>query len=641
LYLLLTGTLPYELKELSTGEMLRVVCEEPPRRPSQAAGSGKRLDADLEAILLRALRKEPRERYLTTEQLEADVRAYLEGRPVGARQGTLRYRAAKFIRRNRLALAGTAALAVTLVAGVIGVLWQAQIGNDERRKAEARSADLRQLSNSLLSELDEAIKELPGSTGAQKLLVTRVLEHLDRMAKDAQGDRQTQLDLIDAYTRLGNIQGNPYDQDLGDPAGALASLDKAIALAAPLAPEGSKDKEALRALALAQQSRSEILFGTAKTEDAIVSMRKAVETYDRLIAAPDATPALICEAASAYGTLGDELGQTGTASLADSADALNAFHKSVALHDRALAIDPNFLRAKRGLSADHIKIGSVEMEADPAQALKDFQIALLRIDALPKAEQSNLATMRMRTIVRRKEANALVQLGEYSEAIKLFAEIAPSYQRLVAADPQDLRALADLQVVLNDEAVCFDAAADPALATAPDDRRRNLAAAEQLWAQLVSITEKMLKQDPSNENWKSVLAEAQVRLGTIQTNLHIPGDSGKLVKNGLAALKDMAKKGQASPMTLDQAANAFLTVEPASLREPQFAVACAERETASSHRHTPFALLTLAQAYRATGQIEKSRATAREGLALLPAPQPGSVKPRIRKLLEIQTQTAR
>jgi len=65
---------------------------------------------------------------------------------------------------------------------------------------------LRQLSNSLLSELNEAIKQLPGSTGAQHLLVTRVLEHLDRMAKDAQGDRQTQLDLVDAYTQLGRFK---------------------------------------------------------------------------------------------------------------------------------------------------------------------------------------------------------------------------------------------------------------------------------------------------------------------------------------------------------------------------------------------------------------------------------------------------
>jgi hypothetical protein len=91
-------------------------------------------------------------------------------------------------------------------------------------------------------------------------------------------------------------------------------------------------------------------------------------------------------------------------------------------------------------------------------------------------------------------------------------------------------------------------------------------------------------------------------------------------------------------MVLDQAANAFLTVEPASLRSPQFALACAEREVAMSHATTPSRLLTLAQAYRASGQIEKGRATAKEGLALLPALQPGSVKPNIRKLLENEAQ---
>ena len=117
LYLLLTGTLPYELKELTTAEMLRVICEEPPRRPAQAAGSNRRLDADLEAILLKALRKEPQERYLTTEQLASDLRAYLEGLPVAARRGTLRYRAGKFIRRHRCGLAAAALLAAITGCG--------------------------------------------------------------------------------------------------------------------------------------------------------------------------------------------------------------------------------------------------------------------------------------------------------------------------------------------------------------------------------------------------------------------------------------------------------------------------------------------------------------------------------------------
>jgi tetratricopeptide (TPR) repeat protein len=211
--------------------------------------------------------------------------------------------------------------------------------------------------------------------------------------------------------------------------------------------------------------------------------------------------------------------------------------------------------------------------------------------------------------------------------------------RLVAEDPKDFRALADLEVDLNAEAEGFEDAADPALAADPGDRRRNLAAAEKLLTQVAAIMEKATRLDPTNEAWKAIQADAQVRLATIQTVLHNSGGSGALAKTGIAALRDLARKDQAPPLVLDGAARDFLKVEPASLRDPQFAVSCAEREVALSHRQSPSALLTLAQAYRASGQIEKSRATAKEGLALLPAPQPGGVKPNIRKLLEIQAQT--
>ena len=638
LYLMLTGTLPYEFKELSTGEMLRVVCEEPPRRP--AGAEGKRLDADLEAILLKALRKDPLERYLTAEQLAADVRAWLEGRPVGARQGTLRYRACKFIRRNRLALAGTALLAITLMAGIAGVAWQAKVANRERRKAEARSADLRQLSNSLLSELDEAIKQLPGSTGAQKLLVTRVLEHLDRMAKDAQGDRQTQLDLANAYTQLAAIQDDPYVQNLGDSAGALASIDKAVALAAPLASDPAKDREAARALALAAQLRSTILWLAGNTPEAVSAMRDALKSFDALSADPHASPASIVEAANAYNVLGDELGQVGAASLNDLPNALAAYRKNLSLVDRALSIDPGSMPAKRALVTAVAKIGDAEIETDPAQALKDYRIALQRVDAMPKSEQSSLLFIRAHGALHGREANALVELGEYSRATGLYEEVSALDRRLVAEDPQDFRALADLEEDLNSEAGGFEDAADPALAADPGDRRRNLAAAGKLLTQVAAIMEKAMKLDPSNQAWKAIQADAQVRLATIQTILHISGDSEAQAKAGIAILRDLARKDQAPPLTLDGTARDLLKVEPASLRDPQFAASCAERAVAVSRRQSPSALLTLAQAYRATGQMEKSRATAREALALLPAPQQGNVKPNIRKLLEIQAQTA-
>ncbi len=638
LYLLLTETMPYTLKEMSTAELVRVICEEPPRKAGNAAGSDKRLDPDLEAIVMKAMRKEASERYLTVDQLTTDIQDYLDGRPVAARRGTFRYRAAKFIRRNRFSLAAAALLALTLAAGVAGVLWQAKVANEQRRKADARAADLRQLSNSLLSELDEAIKQLPGSTGVQKLLVTRVLEHLDRMAGDAQGDRATMLDLADAYSRLASLQGDPYFQNLGDPDGGLTSVSKAVALAQPLVAASPADNLALQSLATAQETRSEILFGIGKTADAVASMQAAVRAYDRLIAPKDAPIALIGEVAAVYGSLGDELGQSGTASLGDKGAALEAYRKTIELDHRALSVDPNFVRAKRGLAIMQMKIGSVEMENDPAQALKDFQLALTQADALPAKERATLSMIRLRSMIERKEANALEETGRYADSLALFAKVRGDQQKLADQDPQDLRALVDLQVVLNDLAGTYEDAAgqDLGISRTPQERQRNLLAAQQVYAQTVTIFDRMIKLDPGNVNWQAQQAFAEVKAGTLGHELHLPGDSAASARKGLTILKALAAKPDASVMILDYAMDAALNVSPEELRDPALAVACAEREAALGHRQTASSFLALARSYHAASQKDKAEAAAREGLALLPAYHPGEVKGRMRKLLEQQ-----
>jgi len=370
-------------------------------------------------------------------------------------------------------------------------------------------------------------------------------------------------------------------------------------------------------------------------------MRAAVATYDRLIAAPKTSPALICEAAAANGTLGDELGQSGTASFADSTAALDAFRKTIVLDNRALSIDPNFLRARRGLAIMLVKVGSIELDTDPAQALKDFQIALQRLDALPAAEQTTVFTTRIRSQILRKQADALEQLGEYANAVSLFTQSIQIQSKLAAADPQDLRAQADLGIVLDDEAMAYKDAANPDLAAPGSDRRLNLSAEENLLTQVVAMTQSMLKRSPSDDEWKSILDDAEVNLGTAQFLLREPGDSAAIAKTGIAALRELATRDQAAPRILIQTADAFLTVEPASLRDPAFALECAERSVALNHRRSPSELLILAEAYRATVHIDQSRAAAAEGLALLSPLEPGSVKPNIRKLLEIQVRPAR
>jgi tetratricopeptide (TPR) repeat protein len=269
---------------------------------------------------------------------------------------------------------------------------------------------------------------------------------------------------------------------------------------------------------------------------------------------------------------------------------------------------------------------------------------LQNTDALPAIERAKLATVRGRALIVRKQAVAFSELGEFLQADPLFEDALKTFQQIEAADTadvKDIRALGDVKRMLEDMASSYENAADPALAEVSGDRRRNLLVARGLWEKVAAVIEQIEKQDIAHGDWKAELASAQVHIGGIRIALHETGDAEELAKENLAVLRSFAIKDHASVRFLDLYVTGLLSVEPELLKDTQFAVSCAEREVALTHRKDTQSLLSLARVYRATGQIEKSRDAANEGLALLPAQQPGSVKENMRKLLEIQAQAAK
>jgi serine/threonine-protein kinase len=100
------------------------------------------LRGDLDAICLKALRKDPAERYESAAALAGDLRHYLDGAPVRARAQTRRYRLSKFVRRNRLPVALAAAAAASLLLGTAVSMWQAAVAQSESelRLVEAERA---------------------------------------------------------------------------------------------------------------------------------------------------------------------------------------------------------------------------------------------------------------------------------------------------------------------------------------------------------------------------------------------------------------------------------------------------------------------------------------------------------------------
>jgi WD40 repeat protein len=94
----------------------------------------RRLQGDLDNIILKAMRKEPEQRYASVEQLSEDIGRYLTGQPVIARKGSTVYRARKFIRRNKTAVAGVTVLVLALLAGLLFAVRQARIAKEEARE---------------------------------------------------------------------------------------------------------------------------------------------------------------------------------------------------------------------------------------------------------------------------------------------------------------------------------------------------------------------------------------------------------------------------------------------------------------------------------------------------------------------------
>ncbi|UXI66206.1 serine/threonine-protein kinase [Tahibacter amnicola] len=153
LYELLTGLPLFDLEGTTPGEAERLILERDPPPPSQRRnqdGSAPGpIDADLDAVVLRCLRKSPEQRYISVDALSEDITRYLSGYPVAARAGTTLYRLRRFLQRHSRAVAASA-LMVSIASAAGGAVW---VQRQEARQQETRADRMTDL---ILQTLDVA-----------------------------------------------------------------------------------------------------------------------------------------------------------------------------------------------------------------------------------------------------------------------------------------------------------------------------------------------------------------------------------------------------------------------------------------------------------------------------------------------------
>lgn len=234
LYELLTGHRPYRFTTRSLTEIIRVVNEVEPDRPSTrvgrtatltngeealreitpamvAAARGesaerlqRRLGGDLDAVALQALRKDPARRYPSAEQLGEDIRRHLHNLPIWARRDTVAYRMQKFARRHRAGVA-VAGVGLLLLVG-FGVRERSLRAEAEQARDAARieAAKAERVSGFLVDIFEVADpNEALGDTITAREIVDRGAARIEELAEEPEVQATMMTVLGRVYSNLG------------------------------------------------------------------------------------------------------------------------------------------------------------------------------------------------------------------------------------------------------------------------------------------------------------------------------------------------------------------------------------------------------------------------------------------------------
>jgi tRNA A-37 threonylcarbamoyl transferase component Bud32 len=601
LYRLLTGKLAHGAATSTPDELRSAVLETDPERPSRVAADpvlGRRLQGDLDAVVLKALRKEPAERYATVEALRRDLDNVLAHRPVSARRDTPAYVFRKYVRRHHVAVSAVAAVTLSLTVGLTVVSRQSQLIAAERDRAQAAEARASAINAFLVNDLLTAAT--PERAGGVIPTVDAVLDMAARSVNQAfEGQpalaAEVQLTLARSYASLGKLpQARRHASE------AAAILDRS---------PGPDQLAALRAKALVtEMDVADGRFADARAElEGLISVQTAV-------AGPEHVDTLWTRALLARALRG--LGEPSAA----EQEIRQVMTLAAAAHpgDRRLGIE------LRSVLIDIIRTSPWAMEAE---AVVDEAVALARQqygDAHPRT--INLIGLR---------AAVLTQALKYREAIGAQQEHVDLSEEVYGPDhPLTGRAHMGLAVAITRLHGNASAEAHAPITrsyeilrrTLGDDHPETLQALRNLgiWnrysgnldeAERIARLVYDARRRTLGGHHRSTL-EAARSVATVLDAARRADAASDVGRDIVRAFAEATARPDADPVLLDDFAVYLLDGQPSDVRDPARALTVAERAVAATGRRDYLRLRTLAQAYRANGSIDAAIATLREALAL-------------------------
>lgn len=625
LYELLTGRSPYRAtSESSVVEWVRSVCDEDADAPSVAVGllNGdpqtlrRRLQGDLDAITLKALRKEPRERYGSVDQMAEDIRRHLDGRPVLARKNTAGYVARKFLQRHKFGAVAAALLLLSVGAGLTATLWEARV-------AARRFEDVRTLAHTFLFDVHDAIQNLPGSTPARTLIAKTGTAYLDRLARDSRGNSGLEMELAQGYLKIGDVEGNPFNSNLGDTAKAVENYRKALTLADAEVARHPQDATAREVLAKVHLGLSAVLPFRSLSQDGMTHAAKAVELYREISAANPQSVEDRLGLSRAWEALGDVQGGLQGVNLGMTREAVKSYRESLAAIPDVPPESAFAERANRAKAVVMVKVGDITgRNGEGLAAQATYQSALNVVEDWLRRDPNNTKTQDVATAILNRLAASESATGDVQKALAHFRKSTAIVDAELAVDPNNEKARGAVIVAQKNMGDLYQYVVQDG------------AEALRCYQKAAALLETECRTDPRNMVWSQRLAEVLTDVASCLIATGKPQEALQPAKRGLAIAKELADRPGA---TMDQVYNyAWLavSVDPESLQNPVGALPYALKAVEMSHNENPECLHVLAQVFAATGNYKDAVTSEEKALALYPPVPAGRPMPHNRGVSE-------
>lgn len=480
------------------------------------------LKGDLDNIILKALKKEPERRYLSAENLAEDIRRHQNGLPVTARPDTFAYRAGKFVKRNSLAVGAGALVLLAIIGGLAATLWQARVAQAERVKAENLFNDVRNLANSFLFEITPEIENLSGSTRAKELLVKRALEYLNRLSSEA-NDAELERELAAAYEKVGDVQGNPFQANIGDMQGALNSYEKARVIREKLFHNDPQNIDLKAELAKNLQLTGDVLFFTGEIAKANQHYRQAVDWQREMVQKnPSDSQAKLYLASAQYALGGTYFWNS------EYEEALKNFYPAQEILTRLNETDPANDEITDKLGNVYVRIGETlswqnQLEEGEKNVLKGLEL----IEPAAARHPNNAKYRKSLWTANIKAGEIFLDSEKLDKSLEHYQKALKLAKITVNDDPKNASAKRDLALSYNKVGDTLDSLGNGALALEHSK-------------QALKLQREIAEADPKNFEIRRGIAGTYKRMGYAQTTMKDYKGSRESFQNALRQYEQLA-----------------------------------------------------------------------------------------------------